>query len=91
MSKLFTKNFGWVGDNRGTKKDITLNYLDKKNVGNVLIGGVLMLAGLIYTAVSTFTSGAKAFDKAEWDALADLDLVDDVPDSPKEQAFDSNA
>lgn len=64
-------------NNAGETRDIVFKYFTKKSVKNILIGGGIMLAGLIYTAITCFHDGGKTFDMAEYDAMRELGIIDD--------------
>lgn len=59
----------------GMSKDIVINALSKESLKDILIGGgIVMVVGITYLALSTFKNGAKAFETAEYETLESLDL-----------------
>ena len=73
---MFKTKYGSITNSKtGASKDIIVNFCNSKNVKHLLISGGIMLIGMTYLAVSTFKTGADAFENAEITTLEDLVLL----------------
>ena len=59
----------------GASKDIVVNCLSKGNLKNIAIGAAISLAGIIFTGISCFKSGARAYELEEYRTLEELGLI----------------
>ena len=70
---------GWIGDSKtGAKKDLVVKAVSPNTLRDALIGGGIMLVGVTYLTVTAFMNGAKKFDDAQWKALDDLGLLEEI-------------
>lgn len=70
-------NRGRVASIDGSKEaDIIVKAAAPNDLKQILIGGGTVLVGIIYLTVSAFKRGAKAYESAELNALADIDAMD---------------
>jgi hypothetical protein len=70
-------NRGRVASIDGSKEaDIIVKAAAPNDLKQILIGGGTVLVGIIYLTVSAFKRGAKAYESAELNALADIGAMD---------------
>lgn len=70
-------NRGRVASIDGSKEaDIIVKAAALNDLKQILIGGGTVLVGIIYLTVSAFKRGAKAYESAELNALADIGAMD---------------
>lgn len=70
-------NRGSVTSIDGSKEaDIIVKAAAPNDLKQILIGGGTVLVGIIYLTVSAFKRGAKAYESAELNALADIGAMD---------------
>ena len=70
-------NRGSVASIDGSKKaDIIVKAAAPNDLKQILIGGGTVLVGIIYLTVTAFKRGAKAYESAELNALADIGAMD---------------
>lgn len=70
-------NRGRVTSIDGSKEaDIIVKAAAPNDLKQILIGGGTVLVGIIYLTVSAFKRGAKAYESAELNALADIGAMD---------------
>lgn len=75
MTKINFKQ-GWVKNpNTGVTKDIVVKAKWENTLSDVLIGGGLVVAGILYLTSTAFVHGANAFEKAEMQALSEAGLL----------------
>lgn len=70
-------NRGSVTSIDGSKEaDIIVKAAAPNDLKQILIGGGTVLVGIIYLTVAAFKRGAKAYESAELNALADIGAMD---------------
>lgn len=68
---------GSVISRDGSKEaDIIVKAAAPNDLKQILIGGGTVLVGIIYLTVAAFKRGAKAYESAELNALADIGAMD---------------
>lgn len=59
----------------GDRKDIVVKAAAPNNLKDIVIGGGMVLAGIVYLTTTAFRNGSKKFEDAECKTLIDLDLM----------------
>ena len=73
---MIKMNFGSIGNYETEKyEDIIVKANWPNNIGDVFIGGGLIVAGIVYLTAMAFKNGAKAYEKAEFDVLEKQNLI----------------
>ena len=65
----------------GAIKDIMVKAKWPNKIGDVLLGGGLILIGVHYLVSTAFVHGAESFEKAELQALSDAGLLGNSNDT----------
>lgn len=66
---------GCIETYEGQRKDIIVKALLPNKAKDILIGTVLIVAGVAHLTISAFKNGAEHFEEAEMKVLDDLDLL----------------
>lgn len=59
----------------GVTKDIVVKAVAPNNLKDIVIGGGMVFAGIVYLTSTAFRNGSKKFEVAECKTLSDLDLM----------------
>ena len=68
---------GWIGSKEGIMKDIVVKAAAPNKFKDILIGGLLLTAGVAYLTTTAFRYGSKKFEEAEIETLGALNLLED--------------
>ena len=68
---------GWIGSKEGIMKDIVVKAAAPNKFKDILIGGLLLTAGVAYLTITAFQYGSKKFQEAEIETLGALNLLED--------------
>lgn len=66
---------GAIRNKNGVEKDIVVKAASTNKLKDILIGGGLTLAGVIYLTYAAFRNGAEAFEQAEYNTMVDLGII----------------
>lgn len=75
------KRGGVTNTQTGVTKDIVVKAATPNTIGDMVIGGGLVLAGIAYLTMTAFKNGAIQFENAELKALAEAGLLDVTNDT----------
>ena len=70
---------GWITSKEGNMKDIVVKAAAPNKFKDILIGGLLLTAGVAYLTTTAFQYGSKKFEEAEIETLGALNLLEDCP------------
>lgn len=59
----------------GVTKDIVVKAVAPNNLKDIVIGGGMVLAGIVYLTSTAFRNGSKTFEAAECKTFCDIDLM----------------
>ena len=65
---------GYIANMAGESKDIIVNAALPNKVKDIVIGGVISLAGIAYLTYTAFRNGSAAFEQAECETMKDLGI-----------------
>jgi hypothetical protein len=68
---------GWIASKEGNMKDIVVKAAAPNKFKDILIGGLLLTAGVAYLTTTAFKYGSKKFEEAETETLVALNLLED--------------
>ena len=68
---------GWITSKEGNMKDIVVKAAAPNKFKDILIGGLLLTAGVAYLTITAFRYGSKKFEEAEIETLGALNLLED--------------
>lgn len=68
-------DYGWISKDSNSEKHYIKPKPTKNLFTDIIIGMIPIIGGLGYIAFSAFHDGARAHEKAEFDALDSLDLM----------------
>lgn len=68
---------GWIASKEGNMKDIVVKAAAPNKFKDILIGGLLLTAGVAYLTTTAFRYGSKKFEEAEIETLGALNLLED--------------
>ena len=68
---------GWITSKEGNMKDIVVKAAAPNKFKDILIGGLLLTAGVAYLTTTAFRYGSKKFEEAEIETLGALNLLED--------------
>ena len=68
---------GWITSKEGNMKDIVVKAAAPNKFKDILIGGLLLTAGVAYLTITAFQYGSKKFEEAEIETLGALNLLED--------------
>ena len=68
---------GWITSKEGIMKDIVVKAAAPNKFKDILIGGLLLTAGVAYLTITAFQYGSKKFEEAEIETLGALNLLED--------------
>ncbi len=68
---------GWITSKEGNMKDIVVKAAAPNKFKDILIGGLLLTAGVAYLTTTAFKYGSKKFEEAEIETLGALNLLED--------------
>ena len=68
---------GWITSKEGNMKDIVVKAAAPNKFKDILIGGLLLTAGVAYLTTTAFQYGSKKFEEAEIETLGALNLLED--------------
>lgn len=68
---------GWITSKEGNMKDIVVKAVAPNKFKDILIGGLLLTAGVAYLTTTAFKYGSKKFEEAEIETFGALNLLED--------------
>lgn len=68
---------GYITSKEGNMKDIVVKAAAPNKFKDILIGGLLLTAGVAYLTTTAFRYGSKKFEEAEIETLGALNLLED--------------
>ena len=68
---------GYITSKEGIMKDIVVKTAAPNKFKDILIGGLLLTAGVAYLTTTAFRYGSKKFEEAEIETLGALNLLED--------------
>ena len=74
---------GYIANMAGESKDIIVKAALPNKLKDIVIGGVITLVGIAYLTYTAFRNGSAAFEQAEYEAMADLGIIDTVGEEPQ--------
>ena len=66
---------GYITNMAGESKDIIVKAALPNKLKDIVIGGVISLAGIAYLTYTAFRNGSAAFEQAECETMEDLDIL----------------
>ena len=66
---------GWIENQEGVRKDIIVKAFLPNKAKDIVIGSILIVAGVAHLTVSAFKNGSKHFEEAEYNTLNDLGIL----------------
>lgn len=76
---------GYITNMAGESKDIIVKAALPNKLKDIVIGGVISLAGIAYLTYTAFRNGSSAFEKAEYETMDALNLFDTIEEEPKQK------
>ena len=74
---------GYITNMAGESKDIIVKAALPNKLKDIVIGGVISLAGIAYLTYTAFRNGSSTFEKAEYETLDALNLFGTIEEEPK--------
>ena len=65
---------GYIANMAGESKDIIVKAALPNKLKDIVIGGVISLAGIAYLTYTAFRNGSAAFEQAECETMEDLGI-----------------
>lgn len=62
----------------GREGQVVVKSATPNTIRDSLIGGGIVMAGIIYLTTTAFKHGCKEFDKAEFNTMVDLGIIEGV-------------
>ena len=76
---------GYIANMAGESKDIIVKAALPNKLKDVVIGGVISLAGIAYLTYTAFRNGSAAFEQAEYETMEDLGILGTADEEPKSE------
>ena len=76
---------GYIANMAGESKDIIVKATLPNKLKDIVIGGVISLAGIAYLTYTAFRNGSAAFEQAEYETMEDLGILGTVGEEPKSE------
>lgn len=76
---------GCITNMAGESKDIIVKAALPNKLKDIVIGGVIILAGIAYLTYTAFRNGSAAFEQAECETMEDLDIFVTVGEESKSE------
>ena len=76
---------GCITNMAGESKDIIVKTALPNKLKDIVIGGVISLAGIAYLTYTAFRNGSSAFEKAEYETMEDLGIFGTVGEEPQSE------
>lgn len=76
---------GHIANMAGESKDIIVKAALPNKIKDIVIGGVISLAGIAYLTYTAFRNGSAAFEKAEYETMEDLGIFGTVGEESKSE------
>lgn len=74
---------GYITNMAGESKDIIVKAALPNKLKDIVIGGIISLAGIAYLTYTAFRNGSAAFEQAECEAMKDLGIIVTVDEEPQ--------
>lgn len=68
-------SYGPLTNTDGVSKDIVINKLIPNKPIDILIGGLIIAAGVAYLTCTAFAYGTVSYENAEFDTMKDLGII----------------